>query len=145
MSFLSNESKEKKLYVIEKLLYLDKNMRKRYEDSFNNPNDYFNLDGIILNKFIQGPKVNSQNKLISYSYVGSPEIFDRKTTLRVLERELKMNINYSANSKESERSQDHKNRIRNINTLSFNDDKKLIDMFEIVNKRLNTNNVLSTY
>ncbi len=141
MSFIPNESKEKKLYVIEKLLYLDKNMRKRYEDSFNNPNDYFNLDGIILNKFIQGPKLNPQNKLISYSYVGSPEIFDKKTTLRILERESKLNINFSVSSKDSERSQDHKYKIKNINTLSFNDDNKLTDMFQIINKRVNTNNV----
>jgi hypothetical protein len=57
---------------------LDKQTRNLIDSNFDNPNTYFEIDGFVLNKVVKGPKLDSSNKVIPYSFVGTPDIFVKK-------------------------------------------------------------------
>ena len=136
------ENKEKKYYTIIQLKSLDQYKKNSIDNAFSNPDTYFSIDKneMILNKVIHGPRFDSKSKIVPYTYVGSPQIFEIKHQPKFAENLLNLSLKKITTSIIDENYINNNSITKKKNIFSVND-KQIYNLYQKINDRIQSNNV----
>lgn len=133
---------EKRRFMAYRLPVIDEKLRSVIESNFDNPLTYFSVEGMILNKIIKGPKKDSNKKIVPYSFVGGPEIFEKKQNFQVRNTESQITFNRAFSRKDDSQ---RRATLKKTNVMHINN--QFIDnLYSKFNRRNQENDVfLASY
>jgi hypothetical protein len=123
-----------KATIIKKLDYTNKKDEtyNKIADFFHNPDTYFDItDEIMINKPVTGPKFDKNDKVISYSVVGDPNLYEKKDTKNVITL-----------NKVSESSRPITGMVRGSINYAVVDKLKLNDIIDKTKERISSGKIL---